>query len=199
VTPVYKLSASSITGRTTYGSMLAGNPAYVPPAFESIATVTVGSGGSAYVEFTSIAADWTHLQVRGLNKTTGGTGNEWLKFELNGSASNIVARHTLLGNGSSASAENGFTTQANWSIFGSADDTASAFGVFVMDILDYANTNKNKTFRTLSGWDKNGSGYVALNSNLWNSTSAITSIKIIPRTNSLAQYSHFALYGIKGA
>jgi hypothetical protein len=46
VTPVYKLSASSITGRTNYGSMLAGNPAYELPAdFESIATVTVGSGG----------------------------------------------------------------------------------------------------------------------------------------------------------
>jgi hypothetical protein len=28
VTPVYKLSASSITGRTNYGSMLAGNPAF---------------------------------------------------------------------------------------------------------------------------------------------------------------------------
>jgi hypothetical protein len=47
VTPVYKLSASSITGRTNYGSMLAGNPAYdFLPDFESIATVTVGSGGA---------------------------------------------------------------------------------------------------------------------------------------------------------
>jgi hypothetical protein len=46
VTPVYKLSASSITGRTNYGSMLAGNPVFVDIDFESIATVTVGSGGS---------------------------------------------------------------------------------------------------------------------------------------------------------
>jgi hypothetical protein len=46
VTPVYKLSASSVTGRTNYGSMLAGNPAYVPTDFESIATVSVGSGRS---------------------------------------------------------------------------------------------------------------------------------------------------------
>jgi hypothetical protein len=44
VTPVYKLSASSVTGRTNYGSMLAGNPAFEFPgtAFEPIATVTVG-------------------------------------------------------------------------------------------------------------------------------------------------------------
>jgi hypothetical protein len=31
VTPVYKLSASSVTGRTNYGSMLAGNPAFEFP------------------------------------------------------------------------------------------------------------------------------------------------------------------------
>jgi hypothetical protein len=57
VTPVYKLSASSVTGRTNYGSMLAGNPAFeLPGDFESIATVSVGGGGAAYVEFTSIPA-----------------------------------------------------------------------------------------------------------------------------------------------
>jgi hypothetical protein len=33
MTPVYKLSASSIKGRTNYGSMLAGNTAYVPKEF----------------------------------------------------------------------------------------------------------------------------------------------------------------------
>jgi hypothetical protein len=55
VTPVYKLSASSVTGRTNYGSMLAGNPAFaIPTDFESIATVTVGGGGAATVTFSSI-------------------------------------------------------------------------------------------------------------------------------------------------
>jgi hypothetical protein len=32
--------------------------------YESIATVTVGSGGAANVEFTSIPATYTHLQLR---------------------------------------------------------------------------------------------------------------------------------------
>jgi hypothetical protein len=50
VTPVYKLSASSVTGRTNYGSMLAGNPAFeLPGDFESIATVTVG--GTSAVKY----------------------------------------------------------------------------------------------------------------------------------------------------
>jgi hypothetical protein len=34
--------------------------------FESIATVSVGSGGAADVEFTSIPATYTHLQIRGI-------------------------------------------------------------------------------------------------------------------------------------
>ena len=37
--------------------------------FESISTVSVGSGGAANVEFTSIPATYTHLQIRSLAQT----------------------------------------------------------------------------------------------------------------------------------
>ena len=187
--PVLGIVASQISGHL-----------FAPSgAYDSIATTTVGGAGAASITFSSIPSTYTHLQIRGINKTTAGTGNEWLTFQVNGATTNIVARHTLIGDGATASAEAETTTQSYWFGFGSADSTASAFGVVVMDVLDYANTNKNKTFRTLSGWDKNGTGQIAFNSNLWNSTSAITSLTIIPRTNSFAQYTQFALYGIKGA
>jgi hypothetical protein len=66
--------------------------------------------------------------------------------------------------------------------------------------LDYANTNKYKTTRSIGGNDNNGSGFVSLISGLWLSTSAISNIEIIPLNGTLwTQYSHFALYGIKGA
>ena len=42
--PVYKLSASSIKGRTNYGSMLAGNNAYAPSV--SVDILVVGGGGT---------------------------------------------------------------------------------------------------------------------------------------------------------
>jgi predicted patatin/cPLA2 family phospholipase len=76
---------------------------------------------------------------------------------------------------------------------------ANIFGAGVIDILDYANTNKYKTVRALSGHDNNGSGYVNFESGLWMSTSAITSIKLFTAGNVYAQYTQFALYGIKGA
>jgi hypothetical protein len=74
VTPVYKLSASSVTGRTNYGSMLAGNPAFeFPTDFESIATVTVGGGGASSISFTSIPATYKHLQLEIYGKNNRGT------------------------------------------------------------------------------------------------------------------------------
>jgi hypothetical protein len=68
----------------------------------------------------------------------------------------------------------------------------------VLDILDYANTNKFKTVRSLTGVDANGSGFVALMSGLYRSTTAITSIKLFSTYGSnWTSTSTFALYGVK--
>jgi hypothetical protein len=75
-------------------------------------------------------------------------------------------------------------------------NTASVFGGFVIDILDYGSVVKNKTIRTLEGYDANGSGYVTFTSGLWmNSSSAITSIKMTGTT--MQQYSTVSLFGVK--
>jgi hypothetical protein len=74
---------------------------------------------------------------------------------------------------------------------------SSVFAANVIDILDYANTNKYKTTRSFSGADNNGSGFVQFMSGLWMNTAAITSITILPNSDNFAQYSSFALYGIK--
>jgi hypothetical protein len=73
------------------------------------------------------------------------------------------------------------------------------FGGSIVDILDYANTSKNKTVRTLTGADRNGNGLIGLRSGYWNSTAAVSSISIIATSGStgFAQYSSFALYGVK--
>jgi hypothetical protein len=71
------------------------------------------------------------------------------------------------------------------------------FGAGVIDILDYANTNKYKTSRLLGGEDLNGSGRVYLMSSNWQKTTAITQIDLSFETGNCMQYSQFALYGIK--
>ena len=80
-----------------------------------------------------------------------------------------------------------------------ANSGANMFGSGVIDILDYANTNKYKTVRTLSGDDKNGSGYVVFGSGLWQNTNAVSTITLTNHgATNFQQYSSFALYGIKG-
>lgn len=160
--------------------------------FESIATVTAGSA-VASIEFTSIPATYTHLQIRGIARNTVTTANTNIQF--NSDTANNYAHHDLSGDGASASS--GASSSGPQIFVGSQITTANIFASFVFDILDYANTNKYKTVRGLTGYDANGSGNTKLISGHWRSTSAVTSIKIFPGSNNLAQYSSFALYGVK--
>ena len=165
--------------------------------YESIQTYTVGAGGSSSIVFSSIAGTYSHLQVRCLARATTSASYEYLRLRLNG-ATTGYSRHALLGNGSAASA-NGV---ANDTLIGmgeipAATSTSNTFGAAVIDILNYSNTTTNKTVRGLIGNDQNGSGTVYLASGALYSTSAITSITLYPDTNNFAQYSSFALYGIK--
>jgi hypothetical protein len=80
--------------------------------------------------------------------------------------------------------------------------TAGLFGAVVADVLDYANTNKNKTVRALAAFDDAGGGYGSIfrvTSGLWMDTDAVTSIQMTMNVGNIAEHSHFALYGIKGA
>jgi hypothetical protein len=160
-------------------------------SYESIATVTVGSGGAANIEFTSIPSTYTHLQIRGIGLITSAGG---FTVQFNSDTGSNYSWHQLYGEGSIAQSNSGATQTFMYMAYGGGSATAP--NALVTDILDYANTNKYKTLRSLSGNDLNGSGGIQFWSGNWRSTSAITSIKV---TASFNQYSQLALYGIKGA
>lgn len=169
--------------------------------YESIATVTVGAGGSSSISFSSIPSTYQHLQIRLIarsNRTA--VNNDYLEMTFNSDTGANYSFHQLLGDGTSASANSG-TTQNNIIVsrIATTGGSASIFGGIVLDILDYDNTSKYKTTRSLGGADQNGSGLIYFNSGLWMNTAAITSISIKPSSsNVFQQYSSFALYGIKG-
>jgi len=206
MTPVYKLSnAGGFTSKQKYTSMLAGNTAFSPSAFESIATVSVGGGGSSSVTFSSIPATYTHLQIRSLAQTNRSSiGRDIVNININNDTGSNYARHYLAGDGASAVA-GGSASLTKGELLEVGTTAGASFGAFVVDILDYANTNKYKTVRSLGGVDVNGTvggygGTINLYSTLWQNTSVITSIKLAPLNGTqFNQYSHFALYGIKGA
>ena len=181
-----------------FGS-LAGLGSMILPggAFESIATVTVGSGGAANIAFTSIPGTYQHLQVRMVTcMPTAGNGVVMRFNSDNGSGK--YKSHTLYGNGSSAAAGvAGLSTGgfAGWFGGGAA---ATAPGAAVVDILDYANTSKNTTVRTFDGYDANGSGYVGIDSFLWIDTAAVTSITLTDGGGgNLQQHMTAALFGVR--
>jgi hypothetical protein len=165
--------------------------------YESIATVTVGSGGASSISFTSIPSTYQHLQLRGITKNTSSGTFAAMRFNSD-SASNYSA-HYLDGDGASATA--GAASNYDRSYFGytGTSSQTNIFGVSVVDILDYKDTNKFKTVRILTGVDVNGSGgYIEFSSSSWRSTSAITDINVFFSSNNFAEYSQIALYGIKG-
>jgi hypothetical protein len=157
--------------------------------FQSIQTVTVGSGGSSSISFTSIPGTFTHLQLRIMAVTN--TTAQSATTTFNGTNGGT---HWLTGNGSST--QSAYDGTKIYFPLTQGSTTAPVAGI--MDILDYANTNKYKTTRTLEGYDANGSGNSSFTSGLWLSTSAITSITVTA-VGTFNQYSSFALYGIKGA
>jgi hypothetical protein len=208
VTPVYKLSANSVkNGRTVYGSMLAGNTAFSLASFESIATVSVGSGGSSTITFSSIPNTYAHLQIRGLARSSNIYYNAGVLLRVNGDSGSNYSRHRLEGEGTAAYADGSASVTSTQQLPSTGGASlANNFAGFVIDILDYANTNKYKTIRTLTGYENNGNGSgndrgdIQLNSGSWQNTAAITSISFtINDASNFVQYTTFALYGIKGA
>jgi hypothetical protein len=168
--------------------------------YESIQTVTLSSNATS-INFTSIPSTYKHLQIRGIARSTRSNSNNNIYIGLNGDTTTAnYNAHWLGGDGASASGNqlSGVTGMGSiYSINVAATSTANVFGGIVIDILDYANTNKYKTMRTLSGYDANGSGNVGLFSGLWLNTAAVTSINLLTYYDQYATYSSFALYGIK--
>lgn len=164
--------------------------------YDSIATVTIGAT-PATATFSSIPATYQHLQIRGIFKSSAAISSSGAGLRINGSTA-TYPRHDLKGNGGSVASNTG--SGANFAAIDGSADTANQFGAVVIDILDYASTNKYKTIRVSFGMDNNGAGGVATISDLYMSTNAVDSITLYGNNlGNFAQYSQFALYGLKVA
>jgi hypothetical protein len=176
-------------------------------SFESIATVSVGAGGTSTIDFTSVPQTYKHLQIRYISKNdvTANTNLDSFYISFNGVGGSSYSWYRLEGLWNGTVQSYGLTSTGNIWIgphLTSHSSWANMFSPGVIEILDYADTNKFKAVRKIGGATTNGAGTepgeVALNSGSFQSTSAITSISLSRGGSNLAQYSHFALYGIKG-
>lgn len=198
-------TSSVLQGFPKSRSLLAGNAAFIPGSYESIATYTIGSGGSAGITFSSIPSTYTHLQIRVIARSSrNNTATDNLAIQVgNGGSVDTGANysdHLLRGSGSAVIGDpSPNASNLNYAVSPTVNATASIFSTHIIDFLDYKNTNKYKTIRWFGGYDTNGSGFIYLESGNWRNTAAITDIKVYFPNWNMVQYSSIALYGIKGA
>jgi len=160
--------------------------------------VTVGATSVSSITFAGIPQDYKHLQLRGLSNNTA-SSSAFIYFAFNGDTSTNYNWHELSGNGSTAATSNSSTfVGAVVNNMGLGTNNTAIFGTAIVDVLDYTSTTKNKTVRSLSGFDANGSGVICLDSNLWRATpAAITSITLTYASGNFATNSTFTLYGVR--
>lgn len=167
--------------------------------YSSIATVNVPASGATTIAFTNIPQQYKHLQIRALVRSNyASSSNQNAYIQFNGDTAANYSYHELTGQGSTVgSSGSANVTGPRIVNYATTIGLANTFGVGIIDILDYTDTNKYKTYRSLNGNDQNGSGYVILFSGNWRSTSAISSIVIGDNGGgTFQQYSSFALYGV---
>jgi hypothetical protein len=201
---IYKLSnAGGFKSLNRYYDMLAGNTTWNPwepqGAYDALATVTVPSGGATSVIFSGIPTGYKHLQIRGISRRSAADTSDGQSFmRLNSDSGSNYSYHTIYGNGGGG--VNTLSGASNTSIqtYATPGANQSAFNGFVIDLLDYASTNKNKTVRWFLGFDGNGGAAdVELTSGAYYSLSAVNTIELFSVSTSWTQYSSFALYGVK--
>jgi hypothetical protein len=163
--------------------------------YEAIATVEVGSGGAADIEFTSIPGTYTDLAIK-LSVRTGfaGVADDML-LTLNGSASGFSNRY-IYGNGSSV-----FSATAYGNLVGNpvgSTATANTFSNIEIYFPNYASSNE-KSYSVDSVSENNATAANAFIIAGKNTTvSAITSLSVAGSSN-FVEYSTATLYGIKNS
>jgi hypothetical protein len=168
-------------------------------SFDLISTTLLSTTTSS-VTFSSIASTYKHLQLRITARTNDAMDLGGVAFRFNSDTGSNYTYHILDGSGSAVSVLAG-TSQTSGSIglVTGNTSTTNSFGIAIADILDYTNTSKNKTVRSLSGKVTTAND-LRLTGSAWLSTSAITSITLIDSIGgSFVSGSRFSLYGIKGA
>jgi len=170
--------------------------------YVAISTVTVGSGGSATIDFTSIPATYTDLQLV-LSLRTSGTGSNYGsigKITFNASSVSYVTTD-LYGQGGGAG--NDAFLSVVYIATGrdsNANQTTSSFSNQSLYIPNYASANNKPALLEASNGNNNTTYYTLTTlAGYWNVSSAINQITITSGDGNYVQYSTATLYGIKSS
>jgi hypothetical protein len=161
-----------------------------------ISSSTVGAGGAANITFSSITSTYTDLVLCGSARSTRAANDDGLILRFNGESTQTnISNKVLYGDGSTtgsfSNSESGYLDGAN--------ATANTFASFQIYLPNYAGSTQ-KSYSVDGVTENNAtSALTNMRANLWNQTSAITQLVLLPSNGSFAQYSTAYLYGIKNS
>jgi len=171
----------------------------MPSAYTFISSVTVGSGGAATIDFTSIPATYTDLLFNlSTRQSPASAQDTTFIYSING-VTNAFTDKVLRGDGSTASSFVPSETPLYIGQSPCATATANTFASHLIYIPNYLSSN-NKSIGIDSVQENNiAAAYMGFTSGIWANSSAITSISFTPNTGTFVQYSTAYLYGISNA
>lgn len=164
-------------------------------AWTVIAHTEVGSGGVASIDFNSIPQTYTDLVVvASLRSNRASINYDGFDLRLNGTSANHSWRSLTVFEGSVTSMS---ASNAEAFYGGAATATANTFGNGIAYIPNYTSSvAKSMSVDSVSETNATAN-QLDIRAMLYNSTSAVTSIKIVSATaNTIQQYSSATLYGI---
>ena len=167
--------------------------------YVAIATVTVGSGGAANIEFTSIPATYTDLQILASVRSDRNEAQDEVDITFNSNTSNYSSRN-LNGSGSGTGSQSnlGATNRIRTVYINAATNTSNTFSSVSIYIPNYAGSNNKSVSIDVVQENNDTFANATLLAGLWSNTAAITSIMLDAGLGTnLVQYSTATLYGIK--
>jgi hypothetical protein len=168
-------------------------------AYDALTSIVVPSGGVSSITFNGIPTTYKHLQIRGSVRSTKVDTSDMTWLTMNGdvNTANYIS-HSMSSTGSTNYA--GVSTGDAYIRFtrmSAASNLSNVFSGFVLDVLDYNSSTKNKTIRSLSGYSTTSTdGWAYMGTGLWMSTSAMTTLSF-GCSNNFAEFSTISLYGVK--
>ena len=166
-----------------------------------ISSVTVGSGGAANMEFTSIPSTYTDLLLRvSARIDRAGENRQSMNLTFNSSTGSWTGKRLAGYDSNSTLSDSSSTTYYQIPQATASNATANTFASADFYIPNYASSN-NKSVSSDSVTENNSttSWIIDLGAGLWSNSSAITSVKLDGNGYNFLQYSTAVLYGIKNS
>jgi hypothetical protein len=169
----------------------------MPITYKPIATVTVGSGGTSTITFTSIPQTYTDLCIV-YSARSDNSATNWnnMKLAFNGSTADASWRY-LAGYNNGIASSNVTGQVEVWINFNAS--TGSTFSNSMVYISNYTSSNNKRISVETVAEGAAQDQIVGMVAGLWSNSAAITSISATPSSGNFMQYSTATLYGIKNS